>query len=103
MIRRLPTAGLLVMLAVLAGSGCALGDANDPSFQNWLSQAEARCDPRYGALPFATPQDRLQFEKMSYQTYYHDLPKEIYADRLKIIYPDRGLVVDCLATALPRR
>ena len=96
---KLQTAGLL---ATLAGSGCAIGYANDPQFQNWLSQAEARCIPRYGALPFGTPQDRAQFETMSYQAYYRDLPKEIYADRLKIIYPDRGLAVDCLATALPR-
>ncbi|MBZ4193978.1 MAG: hypothetical protein LAE24_06685 [Candidatus Contendobacter sp.] len=94
------TAGLL---AALASGGCALGFANDPQFQNWLSQAEAYCGPRYGALPFATPQDRAQFENMSYQAYYHDLPKEIYADRLKILYSDRGLAVDCLATALPRR
>ncbi|MCC7221290.1 MAG: hypothetical protein IT490_11260 [Candidatus Contendobacter sp.] len=93
-------AGLLVMLT---GGGCAIGYDDDPQFQNWLSQAEARCGPRYGALPFETPQARVQFERLSYQAYYHDLPKEIYADRLKIIYPDRGLAVDCLATALPRR
>lgn len=98
---KLQIAGLL--LAAGAVSGCALGYANDPSFQNWLSQAEARCNPRYGVLPFATAQDRAQFEKMSYQAYYHDLPKEIYADQLKIIYPDRGLTIDCLASAFPRR
>ena len=97
---KLQMAGLL---AALVGSGCALGYANDPQFQNWLSQAEAHCVPRYGALPFATPQDRAQFENMSYQAYYHVLPKEIYADRLKIIYSDRGLTVDCLASAFPRR
>ncbi len=44
---KLQMAGLL---AALVGGGCALGYANDPQFQNWLSQAEARCVPRYGAL-----------------------------------------------------
>lgn len=86
----------------LGCAACALGYASDPRFQSWLSQAEARCVPRYGALPFGTAERRAQFEKLSYQAYYRDLPREVYADRLKIIYPDNGLTVDCLATAFPK-
>ena len=82
---------------------CALNYATDPSFQSWLSQAEARCEPNYGALPLNTPERRAQFERMSYQAYYGELPREVYADRLQILYPDHGLTVDCLATAVPRR
>lgn len=94
---------LVTLVLALGGGGCALGYATDPQFQNWLSQAEGRCVPRYGALPFGTPERRAQFEKLSYQTYYRDLPREAYADRLRILYPDNGLTVDCLATAFPRR
>lgn len=94
------SAWLLVL--ALTGGACALGYASDPQFQIWLSQAEERCVPRYGALPFGTPERRAQFEKLSYQTYYKDLPKEVYADRLRILYPDNGLTVDCLATTFPR-
>ena len=35
---------------------------------------------------------------MSYQTYYGELPREVYADRLRILYPNHGLMVDCLVT-----
>jgi hypothetical protein len=91
-----------LLALALASGACALGYARDPQFQNWLSQAEERCVTRYGALPFGTPERRAEFEKLSYQAYYKDLPKEIYADRLKISYPDNGLTVDCLATTFPR-
>ena len=40
----------LAGVLALTGAACALGYANDPQFQNWLAQAEARCTPRYGAL-----------------------------------------------------
>jgi len=94
-------AGLGIML--LIGSGCALTYQTDPQFQNWLSQAEARCIPRYGALPLQTDAQRNQFLNMTYRAYYHDLPREVYADRLKILYPSSGLTVDCLASAMPRQ
>ena len=94
--------GVWMTALALAAGACALGYANDPQFQNWLSQAEGRCVPRYGALPFGTPERRAQFEKLSYQAYYNDLPREAYADRLEILYPDHGLTVGCLATAFPR-
>lgn len=84
-------------------SACTLNYAADRPFQNWLSWAEARCGPSYGALPLNTPEQRAQFESMSYQTYYGELPREVYADRLKILYPDHGLMVDCLATSVPRQ
>lgn len=94
----------IVALAItLAGGGCALSDKTDPRFQNWLAQAEARCAPRYGALPFGTPEARAQFEDLSYQTYYGDLPLEVYADRLRVLYPENRLTVDCLATAVPKQ
>ncbi|RUQ36734.1 MAG: hypothetical protein EKK71_07415 [Candidatus Competibacteraceae bacterium] len=93
----------LAGVLALTGAACALGYANDPQFQNWLAQAEARCTPRYGALPIRTPEQRAQFEQLSYQTYYDNLPREVYADRLRILYPDNGMTVGCLATAFPKR
>ena len=81
---------------------CALNYATDRPFQEWLSATEARCGSSYGALPLNTPEQRARFESMSYQTYYGELPREVYADRLKILYPDNGLTVDCLATSVPR-
>lgn len=48
----------LAGVLALTGAACALGYANDPQFQNWLAQAEARCTPRYGALPIRTPEQR---------------------------------------------
>ncbi len=91
------------LAVALAMGGCALGYANDPRFQNWLAQAEAFCTPRYGALPLDTAEQRAQFEQLSYQTFYKNLPREVYADRLHILYPDHGLMVGCLATAFPQR
>ncbi|MDS4030510.1 MAG: hypothetical protein RKO66_10605 [Candidatus Contendobacter sp.] len=91
-----------VLIVALMTGACALNYATDQRFQNWLSAAKARCEPSYGALPLNTLEQRAQFESMSYQTYYGELPREIYADRLKILYPDSGLTVDCLATSVPR-
>lgn len=93
--------GLLVAPALAVG-GCALSYATDRPFQEWLSATEARCGSSYGALPLNTPEQRARFESMSYQTYYGELPREVYADRLKILYPDNGLTADCLATSVPR-
>ena len=95
-------AGLFVALVWALGA-CALNYATDRPFQSWLSSAESRCGPSYGALPLNTPEQRAQFESLSYQTYYGELPREVYADRLKILYPNYGLMVDCLATSVPRR
>jgi hypothetical protein len=83
-------------------SGCAMGYQTDSRFQNWLSQAEEHCTSRYGALPFDGSEARTQFENLSYQTYYNDLPLEVYADRLKILYPGHRLTVNCLASMFPR-
>ena len=94
-------AWLFVALALVV-SACALNYATDRPFQDWLSSAEARCGSNYGALPLNTPEQRAQFESLSYQTYYGELPSEVYADRLRILYPDNGLTVDCLATSVPR-
>ncbi len=94
-------AGLFVAPAMLLGA-CALNDATDQPFQGWLSQEETRCGYSYGALPLNTPEQHAQFESLSYQTYYSELPREVYADRLRILYPNHGLTVDCLATAVPR-
>ena len=91
-----------LLMTILACGACALNDTTDPRFQDWLSQTEALCVPRYGALPFNTPEQRAQFEELSYQTYYRDLPREVYADRLRILYPDNRLTVNCFATAFPR-
>lgn len=91
-----------VLISALTAGACALNYATDQPFQNWLSAAKARCEPSYGALPLNTPEQRARFESMSYQTYYGELPREVYADRLKILYPDNGLTVDCLATSVPR-
>ena len=93
----------LCMAVTLAVSACALNYATDRPFQDWLSAAEARCDSNYGALPLNTLERRTHFESLSYQAYYGELPREAYADRLKILYPDHGLTVDCLATSIPRR
>lgn len=81
---------------------CALNYATDRPFQEWLSATEARCGSNYGALPLNTLERRAQFESLSYQTYYGEMPREVYADRLRILYPDNGLTVDCLATSVPR-
>lgn len=97
--KRLAGIGVLV----LASGGCALTYRTDPQFQNWLNQAEARCIPRYGVLPIQTDEQRNLFLNMTYRAYYHDLPREAYADRLKILYPRNGLTVDCLASAMPPR
>lgn len=94
-------AWLLVALAMMVGA-CALNYATDRRFQDWLSSAEARCGPSYGALPLNTLEQRAQFESMSYQAYYGELPREVYADRLRILYPNHGLTVDCVATSIPR-
>lgn len=94
-------AWLFVALALAVGA-CALNYATDRPFQDWLSSAEARCRASYGALPLNTPEQHAQFESLSYQTYYGELPREVYADRLRILYPDNGLTVDCLATSVPR-
>lgn len=94
--------GPLALTLALGSGACALNYATDRQFQSWLSWAEARCGPRYGALPLNTLEQRAQFESLSYQTYYGDLPQEVYADRLRILYPDNGLTVDCLATSVPR-
>jgi hypothetical protein len=94
-------AGLFGALALSVGA-CALNYATDRPFQDWLSSAEARCGSNYGALPLNTPEQRAQFESLSYQTYYGELPREVYADRLTILYPNHGLTVDCLATSVPR-
>ncbi|MDG4596641.1 MAG: hypothetical protein P9F75_13310 [Candidatus Contendobacter sp.] len=91
-----------VLIVALMTDACALNYAADRPFQSWLSRAEARCGPNYGALPLNTPEQRVQFESMSYRTYYGELPREVYADRLKILYPNNGLTVDCLATSVPR-
>ena len=94
---------IAVLMSAWAVGACALNYATDREFQSWLSGAEARCGPNYGALPLNTPEQRAQFESMTYQTYYGQLPQEVYADRLKILYLNNGLTVDCLATAVPRR
>jgi len=94
-------AGLFVALVWAVGA-CALNYATDRPFQDWLSSAETRCGSNYGALPLNTPEQRAQFESLSYQTYYGELPREVYADRLTILYPNHGLTVDCLATSVPR-
>lgn len=91
----------LLTLALACGA-CALHDTTDPQFQNWLSQTEALCVPRYGALPLNTPEQRAQFEELSYQAYYRNLPQEVYADRLKILYPNNRLTANCYATAFPQ-
>ena len=85
----------------LATSACALNYATDRQFQDWLSWAENRCESSYGALPDDLER-RAQFESLRYQTYYGDAPREVYADRSKILYPNNGLTVDCLATAFPK-
>lgn len=97
--RRLAWMGVML----LAGSGCALTYHADPQFQNWLSQAEDRCIPRYGALPIQTDEQRNQFLNLSYQVYYDNLPKEAYANQLQMLYSNSGLTVNCLANAIPRR
>mgnify|MGYP000965551424 FL=1 len=94
---------IAVLMSAWAVGACVLNYATDREFQSWLSGAEARCEPNYGALPLNTPEQRAQFESMTYQTYYGQLPQEVYADRLKILYLNNGLTVDCLATAVPRR
>lgn len=94
-------AWLFVALTLAVGA-CALNYATDRPFQDWLSSTEARCGSNYGALPLNTPEQRAQFESLSYQTYYGELRREVYADRLRILYPDNGLTVDCLATSVPR-
>lgn len=94
-------AGLFVAPARVLGA-CALNYATDRPFQSGLSQEETRCGHSYGALPLNTPEQRAQFERISYQTYYGELPREVYADQLRILYPNHGLTVDCLATAVPR-
>jgi len=93
---------IAVLMSALAVGACALNYATDRQFQSWLSWAEGRCGPSYGALPLKMPEQRAQFESLSYQTYYGELPREVYADRLRILYPNNGLTVDCLATAVPR-
>ncbi|MFZ1642825.1 MAG: hypothetical protein WAV07_15605 [Candidatus Contendobacter sp.] len=93
---------LVVLALALAVGACALNYATDRQFQSWLSWAKARCEPSYGALPLNTLEQRAQFESMSYQTYYGELPREVYADRLRILYPNNGLTVDCLATSIPK-
>ncbi len=90
----------------LAGLGLVLGGCtttgmSDPAFSQWLAQAEARCVPLYGALPFTTPEQRSQFEALSYQTYYRNVLVEVYADRMRILYPNNRLTIDCLANAFP--
>lgn len=94
-------AGIGILL--LAGGGCALTYRTDPQFQSWLNQAESRCIPRYSALPIQTDEQRNQFLSMTYQAYHRNLPREAYADRLKILYPSNGLTVDCLASAMPQQ
>jgi hypothetical protein len=93
---------IAVLMSALAVGACALNYATDRPFQSWLSSAESRCGPSYGALPLNTPEQRAQFESLSYQTYYGELPREVYADRLRILYPNHRLTVDCLATSVPR-
>lgn len=94
---------LCLLVSALACGACAsMNDTTDPKFQRWLSQAEASCTSRYGALSFDIPGQRAEFEKLSYQTYYHDLPQEVYADRLRILYPNNRLTVDCLANSFPQ-
>lgn len=93
----------LALLALsLWASGCAMGYQTDRRFQSWLSQTEERCASLYGTLPFDGPEAHARFENLSYQTYYGDLPSQVYADRLKILYPNHRLTVDCLATAFPK-
>lgn len=94
--------GPLALMLALESGGCALNYATDRQFQSWLSGAETRCGPSYGALPLNTLEQRAQFENLSYQAYYGELSQEVYADRLRILYPDNGLTVDCLATSVPR-
>ncbi|MBK8535444.1 MAG: hypothetical protein IPL59_10120 [Candidatus Competibacteraceae bacterium] len=90
------------LLGILASGACTPNYATDRQFLEWLSWAENRCESRYGALPDGVEQ-RTRFESLSYQTYYGNVPREVYADRSKILYPDNGLTVDCLATSFPKR
>lgn len=93
---------LALLTLLLWVSGCAVGYQTDPRFRSWLSQTEERCVSLYGALPFDGSKARAEFEELSYQTYYNHLPSQVYADRLKILYPNHWLAVDCLATAFPK-
>jgi len=86
----------------ISASGCTMGYQADSRFQSWLSQTEERCAALYGTLPFDGSAARAQFENLSYQTYYNDIPSQVYVDRLNILYPNHRLTINCLATAFPK-
>jgi hypothetical protein len=100
---RAAVGGLLCAALLSCIAACAaLGRVADGRFRDWLSQAEAYCGPRYGAINFATSGERQEFVDGLYRSYYQPDYRIIFADRMGVRYPRGSAYIGCLMGRLPK-
>jgi hypothetical protein len=87
--------------SILANTACAIGYAGDSRYLAWVNRTEEKCAALYGPLPFKTAEQRNEFLKMGYQTYYNDLNPVVFSSRLGRQYPNDLLNIECVASSFP--